>query len=180
MIATLTPLPLERTGFDEVGQQPDFESTTILDATPAIDCELRTGRLAGFDELLSWCRWPATHLSLSINWRVQHFDAARHPLDADIMLQTYPWDVPLQVSISSLRYFQTMSTLLLSRDSGSPTLEQVLLMGCQRGSHDNSQGNSTNDSDLSLLSSSGISSVESSLTELMVFPLPEHYNERAI
>lgn len=57
----------------------------------------------------------------------------------------------------------------LSRDSSSPTLEQVLLMGCQRGSHDNSQGNSTNDSDLSLLSSSGISSVESSLTELMVF-----------
>lgn len=53
----------------------------------------------------------------------------------------------------------------LFRDSSSPTLEQVLLMGCQRG-HDG-QGTSSTESDLSMLSSSGISSVESSLTELM-------------
>lgn len=39
-------------------------------------------------------------------------------------------------------------------------------MGCQRG-HDG-QGTSPTESDLSMLSSSGISSVESSLTELMV------------
>ena len=52
------------------------------------------------------------------------------------------------------------------RESGSPTLEQVLMMGCQRG-HDG-QGASPTESDLSMLSSSGISSVESSLTELMV------------
>lgn len=39
-------------------------------------------------------------------------------------------------------------------------------MGCQRG-HDG-QGTSSTESDLSMLSSSGISSVESSLTELMV------------
>lgn len=42
-------------------------------------------------------------------------------------------------------------------------------MGCQRG-HDG-QGASPTESDLSMLSSSGISSVESSLTELMVKPL---------
>ena len=40
------------------------------------------------------------------------------------------------------------------------------MMGCQRG-HDG-QGASPTESDLSMLSSSGISSVESSLTELMV------------
>ena len=39
-------------------------------------------------------------------------------------------------------------------------------MGCQRGA--DVQGTSPAESDLSMLSSSGISSVESSLTELMV------------
>ena len=58
--------------------------------------------------------------------------------------------------------------LLLCRDSGSPTLEQVLLMGCQ-GRGNDAQGTASTESDLSMLSTSGMSSVESSLNELMVY-----------
>lgn len=62
--------------------------------------------------------------------------------------------------------FAKLTQHFYQRESSSPTLEQVLLMGCQRG-HDG-QGTSPTESDLSMLSSSGISSVESSLSELMV------------
>lgn len=59
-------------------------------------------------------------------------------------------------------------TFFLYRESGSPTIEQVLLMGCQ-GRNNDGQGTTSTESDLSMLSTSGISSVESSLNELMVY-----------